>query len=260
MGSRSSTTTSLPAWARPYAETGLRTATSLVAPGSFDPKTGKFKDLREGFGLLPFNEGLEQQIAGFGPDQEAAMEYLRRSVGASAGIAGAGVDQMQRTLAGDYLHPDSNPYLSGTYDAATRALTNQYQQAIAPGNMVQAMQAGGFGGSAQDEHKQYSQFQLGQNLADLANQIYGGNYQAERANQLAAAANIPALQAAIEAPGQALMGIGTLEQSQRQTELDAARTNAELRQEYPFKLLSYLLNAIGTATGGGGQVTAGTSK
>jgi len=254
MGSRSQSTQSIPSWALPAAKSIFSTGFDLSAPG----QTPAY--LPEGLNLAPFNPALEQQLAGFNPTQQAGMDYLTGSAGASADLAGAGAQQLQDTLQGQYLSPESNPYLQSTYNAAADAMTNQYQQAIAPSLMAQAQQGGVMGGSGMQEQQAYNQFNLGQNLSDLASKIYGGNYAAERGNQLAGLGMVGAGQQAISAPGQQLLGVGALGQGQTQAGMDVATQNAQLRQEYPYKQLSYLGNLLGTATTGGGSVTAGTSK
>jgi len=256
MGSRSSTQQSVPAWALPYAQEFLRTGTSLIAPGATDAQGNVLS--ANPFPLTAMPAGLLQQVAPFSAAQQAGLSALEGGALPSAQLAGANAQQIGQTLGGAYLN--SNPYLDATYNDAASALTNQYKMATAPSLMAQAQQGGVAGGSAAQEQQAYNQFGLGQNLSGLAAQIYGTNYQDERARQLQASGLVPGAQGAIAAPGQQLLGAGTLEQSQAQTLLDTQRANAQLQQEYPFQLLSYLGNALGTATGGGGQVTAGTSK
>ena len=254
MGSRSNTTQSLPAWAKPWANTLLPTATGLTAPGA-DPS------LTQGaLPLKPYDPALSQQVAGFNPTQLAGLGALGGTAAPSLALAGSGVNQLEKTLSGDYLSPGSNPFLDQTYSAAARNMTDQYQMATAPSNAIAAQQAGVGGGSADQQNQALSRFGLGQNLSDLATQIYGGNYAQERGLQNSAMSAIPGMQGALAAPGQQLLGAGTLQQSQTQTELDFAQKNAQAKEEYPYTLLSYLGNMLQTATTGGGQSTAGTSK
>lgn len=252
MGSRGSTQQSLPGWALDTAKSILGTGTSLVAPGSTLPRP---QDI---LGLQQMPPGLFAQLAPFNPTQQQGMDYLTGSAAPSAQLAGTGAGQVASTLQGDYLN--SNPYLDAAYQQASRGLVNQYQTAIAPSTIANAQKAGVGGGSAQYEQQLNDQFGLGTNLSDLAAQIYGGNYQAERGRQVEAAQMIPGLQGALAAPGQQLLGVGTLQQGQQQSALDIATQNAQLQQEFPYKTLGYLANLLGSATGGGGQVTATTSK
>lgn len=87
-------------------------------------------------------------------------------------LAPGGLQQLQNTISGQYLDPASNPYLNQTYDAAARQITPRVN------SLFEA--SGRYGSGAH-------QGVLGQSLADLGTSIYGGNYNAERARQLAAA-------------------------------------------------------------------------
>src|SRR5260221_2618408 len=87
-------------------------------------------------------------------------------------LAPGALQNIQDTIAGRYLDPASNPYLAGTYDAAARQVTPRVNSLF---------EAGGRYGSGANQGV------LGQNLADLASNIYGTNYQNERTRQLAAA-------------------------------------------------------------------------
>lgn len=254
MGSRGQTTQSIPFWAQPFASSLLPTATGLVSPGAPDQL------LQGNLPLKPFDPALEQKVAGFNPAQMAGLGVLEGTAGANLGVAATGMGELNKTLLGDYLSPDKNPFLGQTFDAASRGVVNQYQNATAPGAMVAAQQGGVAGGSADTENQASNKFSLGQTLSDLAAQIYGGNYSRERGIQAAAPGMVGAAQQSLAAPAQQLLGAGTLQQGQTQTELDTARQNAELKTQYPFQLLSFLGNMLGTATGGGGAVTASTSK
>lgn len=87
-------------------------------------------------------------------------------------LAPGGLQQLQNTISGQYLDPATNPYLNQTYDAAARQITPRVN------SLFEA--SGRYGSGAH-------QGVLGQSLADLGTSIYGGNYNAERARQLAAA-------------------------------------------------------------------------
>jgi hypothetical protein len=82
------------------------------------------------------------------------------------------LQNIQDTISGRYLDPASNPYLSNTYDYAARQVTPRINSIF---------EAGGRYGSGMHQGI------LGQNLSDLANNIYGTNYQNERTRQFAAA-------------------------------------------------------------------------
>lgn len=102
--------------------------------------------------------------------------------------------QYMKTINGDYLNPSSNPYLTDTYNAAAKSVTDNYLHTTQPQTDAYFNQAGAFGpqNSAWTETVARNQYGLGQNLQNLATNIYGGNYQNERNLQNVATGNAPA--------------------------------------------------------------------
>jgi hypothetical protein len=100
---------------------------------------------------------------------------------------------MNDTITGKYLDPSTNPWLKSTYDQAARSVSDAYNTTTQPRTDALFNKAGAFGpqNSAYAEQVARNQFGLGQNLSDLATSIYGGNYQQERKNQLAATTAAP---------------------------------------------------------------------
>lgn len=85
---------------------------------------------------------------------------------------------------GDYLSPESNPYLKATFGQAAKEVTDAYSRGTAAQTDAAAAQAGAFGSSGYGEQTALNQFGLGQNLNNLATDIYGGAYSDERGRQL----------------------------------------------------------------------------
>jgi hypothetical protein len=92
------------------------------------------------------------------------------------GLMNAAVPGYAATLRGDYLNPSSNPWLTSTFNTAAD-LTNSRINSIFEG-------ANRYGSGQQASA-------IGTADANLASQIFGGNYQAERARQNAAIGGVP---------------------------------------------------------------------
>lgn len=202
--------------------------------------------------IAPYNPAMNQQLAAFTPTQEQAMGGILGQVPGAQGLADVGGGQLGATLGGAYLAgPGMNPYLDPTYAAAARGMVNQYQTATAPSLMAEAQRAGAYGSTAFDQAQALNQYGLGQNLSDLAAQIYGGAYEAERGRQMQGLGALPSTLAAQFAPQQQALGIGTLQQQQAQQGLDIGTANALRQQQYGYTVLDALGGALGTAAGPG---------
>lgn len=110
--------------------------------------------------LKPYAMGMMQQ----------AQPLFNASVGGAAPIMGASQDEMLKTIRGDYLNPDTNPYLARTFEQGA----GQIRSALSP--KFGHMQAFGSGGN------QY----IGRSIADFGQNLFGNNYNAERNRQFGA--------------------------------------------------------------------------
>jgi hypothetical protein len=126
------------------------------------------------------------------PALSQSYGLLQQQQGQSYPLLSPAQDTLGKTISGGFLN--SNPYLDATYNQAAKAVTDNYNSVVRPQNDALFYKAGAFGpsNSAYDETVARNQFGLGQNLQNLATNIYGGNFAQERQNQLNASINAPA--------------------------------------------------------------------
>lgn len=193
-GPQNLTTTSiqeLPDWLKPY-------VTSLLSRGD-----------------ALSNENLNYPYSNIQREGMDATVAAARGQGPMIGAANQlGLD----TLEGKYLDPSTNPYLRKTFDQAARGVTDQYTYATKPGTDAAFNRAGAFGGSAWDQANEMNKFGLGENLDDLATQIFGGNYQQERQRQYGQQSYTPGILQQQYTGANALMGVGDYPYKQLQFE------------------------------------------
>ena len=91
-------------------------------------------------------------------------------------LVDAGRKQLTDTINGNYLSPDSNPYLKGMFNAGADQITNKVNS--------QFTASGRYGSGAQTG-------ELGYQLGNFANNLYGNAYQTGRQQQLTAATAAP---------------------------------------------------------------------
>lgn len=106
-----------------------------------------------------------------------AATGARDSLIASPDTTTAAIPEYMKTIRGDYLNPASNPYLDATYKHAAGL--------VGAGVDSKFEASGRYGSGAH-------QGVLQEGFDNLATSIYGGNYQAERARQVAAVTGAPA--------------------------------------------------------------------
>ena len=250
---------------------GQTTSQSGVAP-EFQPLAGQ--GLLGALGLLFPNGGTtpasmppgqNYSVAPFSPYQNQALSDIGGVTPLAGALGGAGAGMLGDTLSGKYLNPATNPYLTATFNEASKGLTDQYQLATAPSLMAEGQQAAGGGpgalqGSGFQQQQWENQYGLGQNIQNLGTNIFGGNYQQERQNQLGALGQLGATQGALYAPAQQLFNAGANQQGQQQNVLNTGTQNAIRQGQYPWSLLGQFGGLFSQLAGGSSSTVQSGGK
>jgi hypothetical protein len=139
------TTSQPPAYLQPHLEAGLGGAANL------------------------YNTNAGAPVVPFSNETETALQRATQRATAGSPLNASAQNYALQTLSGGFM--GSNPWLDKTFNKAAGAVTNQVQSNFGlSGRNARGVDAAGF---AQDGYN------------DLAAQIYGGDYQAERARQQA---------------------------------------------------------------------------
>lgn len=160
-------------------------------------------------------------VAPFSSQTQQGLDLVQQRALAGSPLARSGSTEFQKTIEGQYLTPESNPYLQSTIDFATKNLADKFATSSIPALQASFAQSGRYGSGAQqgafsDVNRDYLSQQ-----ANTINQLAGANYGQERQNQL---------QAALAAPNYAqndysdfakLLGVGTAYDTQAQNLINA---------------------------------------
>lgn len=178
-------------------------------------------------------------VAGFSPEQELGFNLGTQRALAGSPTLNAANQNITDTLNGNYLSPDSNPYLKANVDQALNDVTGRVNSQFNNNN---------FGGSAHQET-------LTRNLGDTASQLYGQNYANERGNQLNAAGQAIGLSNADYNDSAALQAIGAQRQGLANQYLGNASTQFTNAANFPYEQLQRYGNVVSQGTGAGGTTT-----
>jgi hypothetical protein len=187
----------------------------------------------------PYNFYNGDQIAGFAPEQELGFNLGTQRAMAGSPTLGAANRSITSTLNGDYLSPNSNPYLQQNVGQAMDDVTGRINSQFNNNN---------FGGSAHQET-------LTRNLGDVSSQMYGDNFARERGLQLSAAGQAIPLAGADYMDASALEGIGAQRQGLSQKYLDQASGQFNGANNHQYDQLSRYLDVIRAGQGVGGTTT-----
>lgn len=212
-----------------------------------------YEKAQSAFDATNNNPYTGETYAGPTQTQQDALAGIKTA----AGGMGTGVDALRQLaesqLRGDWLNPNSNPYISQVANAALLPV----QQSFDKNRLAvedRGIATGAYGGSRQDIQQNQLVDDFNRAAGDITSGIYNSNYQNERAiqqntPQLLNAANLLAL-----AGPTALMGAGATEQGWNQGALDAALQKYQMGQEAPWAGISELANVLSSG-GFGSQST-----
>lgn len=103
----------------------------------------------------------------------------RAQVASQEAMTPALQNYLQQSLSGQYLTPESNPYLKGMYEAAAGGVTSDYLSSVLPQLEARFARAGGKGG-AYTAALDRANTGLAGELGNLAANLYGTAYMGER--------------------------------------------------------------------------------
>jgi hypothetical protein len=260
--STTSTTTNVtapPAYVTPAAQSLLKQATTL-SNRKYDP-------------------ALQQQVAPLTAAHNAGMNTVtNRALNGSPELTAANT-QAVNTLNGAYMGPAArnsmagvdNPYLQNVINNTNSDVTRQFMNSTMPQTDASMARAGAFGGSAwqqqNTENNRQMASELAKNTGNLRYQDYLGQqglaesqaqrdqaaFDAERQRQVGSMGTAQTLSNQPYTDAMQLLGVGDIQRTQSQDQLNAQYQNLLNQQNWPLQNLDILQNAIRTTMGGGGS-------
>lgn len=240
----SSSVNRLPKWATPFAKEFLSAAGNQYFPG----------------GQIAPSPLPNQQVAPFTQDQLNAMGLSNMQTGGTQEALQAAQSANANIASGANLDPSTNKYLQAYYNAAAEPVVQNYQQAIAPNILGNAVAAGGLGSSGTEQAFTNAQSQLGQQLGNLSANIYEPAYQQGLQQQATAIGQAPGLAQGQYLPAEMMAGVGQQQQQQAQNVLQTGYQNALAQGMWPYTALQMFGPTIGQAIGNAGsQITTSSN-
>lgn len=226
---------------------GTETITSTTAPWApLQPF------LQSGFNRA---EGLYQQggpqyfpqstVAQFGDTTNQALNQYTNLATQGNPIAGPAQGMVADTLSGNFLSPESNPYLQAMSDAANRQTTRQYQEAVVPGIQAQFANSGRTGSGLFANAMDQSRDTLSRSLAESNANLYGNNFQNERNRQMQAAQLAPQTAQLGYLDASQLLNVGEMQDNKSQQNITDQFNRHMFNQERPYDNLARYQGFLG---------------
>lgn len=172
----------------------------------------------------------QQTYTDFSPETETALQ-LATARALSNPLLASSQTEINNILQGNYLDPTTNPY--------STALYNQIAGDVTSGVQSQFSKAGRLGSAA-------NQSVLAEELGNVANQVYGDQYNRERDRMFQATQLAPQLAQADYQDIQALGGVGQTREAMEMAKIQDAMTRFDFEQQKPYYKLREYLASIGS--------------
>ena len=167
---------------------------------------------------------------GFAPETQASLNLTTARALAGNPLLNQAQTQASNILSGQYLDPTTNPYSTALFKQMADDVTSQVNS--------QFTEAGRFGSGANQEI-------LADSLGNLANQVYGDQYNKEREIMANTMATAPQLGAMDYDDMLKLQQVGLEKESLEQAKLQDAIARFDYEQTKPYTKLNQYLGAIG---------------
>lgn len=213
--------------AQPYLRGGLQDLSSWY-------QSDAGRNPYPGSTVVPFNPMTEQ----------AYGMVANRAVNGSP-IMDSMNNTLQKTLDGDYLKPESNPWLADTFNMGAGQVRSALDSQFNSGN--------GYGSSLHSG-------QMASQLGDLATKIYGGNYQSERDRQMQGMLFAPQAAQTDYTDAAQLANVGAAYEKQAGATLQDSINRYNFGQEAPLKRLQDYFGLINPVAGQGGTSNSTQSQ
>jgi len=153
-----------------------------VTPSQFSGLRGQVASTLSGLMAGGGPEWTGPFVAPMTPEEKSLLGIVQQQGMTTPPTEAAAGGLLNRILSGEFLRPETNPFLQSTYESAIRPLTRQWEDVIMPnlrsgftkaGHLIQASSP--FIKSVEQAGTRFME-----NLGDVAADIFGGNYARER--------------------------------------------------------------------------------
>lgn len=236
---------------------GGKSTTTQNIPTELKPLANEYTSQAIGLSKTPYSPYTGDRFADLNQTQQSGLNLATNRALGGSDVMNAGQQNVMDTLSGKFMN--ANPYMDAMFKNAASGITDAYRTGTAAQTDASAARSRNIGGSAYEQMVVQNERNLANSLSDAAANIYGQNYNNERANQLQA---WNAAQSYGQAPYQdasQLMNAGQVLQDQAQQGKDFNYQQFMEQQNLPYKNLA-AMSGVFNSNLGGSSTTSGGGK
>jgi hypothetical protein len=185
-----------------------------------------------------------ETVAPFSQQTQQGLDLITQRAQAGSPLAAAGNQEFLKTIQGQYLSPESNPYLQSTIDFATQNAAKQFNNSTVPALQASFAKSGRYGSGAQAAAFSDTAGNFMNQQANTINQLSAQNYGTERQNQLNAALQAPNYAQNDYSDFAKLLGVGSAYDTQNQNLINADMQKFYGEQQAQGQSLNDFINRL----------------
>ena len=225
---------------------GGTTQTQQEIPAELKPLARAYTDKAIGLANTPWTPYGGDRFADLNTTQNLGIGMIQnRALGGSQTMNNAENSLNQFIQGGQ-----TNPYLDSMVAKAQGSVVDQFNNMVKPQTEAAMRNSGSFGNSGLQQQMQLQQQAAGQQMSDIATQMYGQAYGQDQANRMQAIGMAPTFGNAAYQDASQLLNAGQMQQDQNQQNLDFGYQQFQEAQNKPYKDLASMAGVFGTNLGG----------
>lgn len=219
--------------------------TTPTIPDELKPLANLYTQQATQYAQTPFQSYNGQRFADLNPTQNLGLDMVQnRALNGSQTMNNAEGSLNQFIQGGN-----TNPYLDAMVKKAQGSVVDQFNNMVKPQTEAAMQQSGSFGNSGYNQLMQNQQKAAGEQMSDIATQMYGQAYGQDQANKMQAIGMAPTFgNAAYQDAGQ-LLNAGNIKQQAEQNPLDFQYNQFKEAADYPLKQMQATGGMLGQNMG-----------
>lgn len=232
--------------------TATSSTTTPSIPNELKPLANLYVKQATDYSNTPFQNYGGQRFAGLNQAQNQGLDMVtNRALGGSQTM-----DNAEGSLNQFIQGGQTNPYLDQMVSKAQGSVVDQFNNMVKPQTETAMRQSGSFGNSGLQQLMQNQQKAAGQQMSDIATQMYGQAYGQDQSNRMQAIGMAPTFGNAPYQDASQLLNAGNIQQQDAQNPLDFQYQQFKEAGDYPLKQMSATSGVLGQNMG---SSTTGTS-
>lgn len=224
---------------------GGTSTTTQEIPSELKPLASAYTTKAIDLGNQTYQPYTGQRYADLNQTQNAGLQMVQdRAMNGSQTMGNA-----ENSLNGFINGGNTNPYLDQMVNRAQQSVVDQFNNTTKPQTEAAMRNSGSFGNSGLLQMQQNQQKQAGQQMSDIATNMYGNAYNTDQANKMQAIGMAPTFGNAAYQDASQLLNAGQIQQDQAQNPLDFAYQQSQESQNLPYKQLAAMSGVFGSNLG-----------